>query len=273
MKRKEFLRIATPAFLLLANGKIVKATNLLFSDEEKKKVKLRFAVASDGHYGEKDTMYEDYFATVVKRINEEHRRTPFSFCVINGDIIHDNKAHFPAAKKALDSLTMKYYVSQGNHDRVTAGEWQEIWSIPVNHDFTIGKNSFLIGTTSNETGTYLCPDLAWFSKKLEEYKGQQNIFIFIHINPGKLTKHGVDCPEFFDMLGKYKNVRAVFNGHDHDEEGIKTRNNIPFVFDAHFGGSWGTAYRGFRIVEVLNNNSVLTYIMDPIQRINPATIA
>jgi len=273
MKRKEFLRIATPAFLLLANGKIVKATNLFLSDNEKKKVKLRFAVASDGHYGQKDTLYEDYFATVVKRINEEHGNKPFSFCVINGDIVHDEKAYYPAAKKALDNLAMKYYVSQGNHDMVTAGEWQEIWNLPVNHDFSIDKNSFLIGTTSNETGTYLCPDLTWFSQKLEEYREQQNIFIFIHINPGKLTKHGVDCPEFFDVLGKYKNVRVVFNGHDHDEEGIKTRNNIPFVFDAHFGGNWGTTYRGFRIVEVLNDNSVLTYIMDPIQRINPATLA
>jgi hypothetical protein len=27
----------------------------------------------------------------------------------------------------------------------------------------------------------------------------------------------------------------VFNGHDHDEDGIKTKNNIPFIFDAHFG--------------------------------------
>lgn len=272
MKRKEFLRIATPAFLLLTNGRIVKAQNFLFSEEEKKKVKLRFAVASDGHYGEKNTDYENYFATAVSRINDEHGKKAFSFCVINGDIVHDDKLLYPAAKKALDNLSMKYYVSQGNHDHVTPDEWQSIWGMPVNHDFVVEKNSFLVGTTSNVRGEYLCPDIHWFSQKLEEHKNQQNIFIFIHINPGKLSTHAVDCPEFFDLLAKYKNVRAVFNGHDHDEGGIKTRNNVPFLYDAHFGGSWGTAYRGFRVVELLKDNSVLTYIMNPIEKINSATI-
>lgn len=273
MKRKEFLRLSTSAFLLLANGKIVKANNFFENEEEKRKVKVRFAVASDGHYGEPKTDYENFFATVVKRINETHTDSPISFCVINGDIIHDNKTFYPDAKKALDNLHMKYYVSQGNHDHVTADEWQSIWNMPVNYDFTDSKNSFLIGTTSNEKGEYLCPDVKWFTEKLEAHKDQQNIFIFIHINPGKQTANAVDCPEFFDLLGKYKNVRAVFNGHDHDEEGIKMKNNVPFIFDAHFGGSWGTAYRGFRIVELLKDNSVRTYIMNPLEKINEASFA
>ncbi|MES1217923.1 MAG: metallophosphoesterase [Bacteroidota bacterium] len=272
MKRKEFLRLSTSAFILLANGKVLNAQQFFLSEEEKKKIKLRFVVASDGHYGQPDTAYENFFATVVSRINDEHRKNPFSFCVINGDIIHNDKAHYPAAKKALDNLQMKYYVSQGNHDHVTAYEWQTVWNLPVNHDFRLDKNSFLIGTTSNEKGEYLCPDIEWFSKKLEEHKQQQNIFIFIHINPGKQTANAVDCPEFFDLLGKYKNVRAIFNGHDHDEEGIKVKNNIPFIFDAHFGGNWGTAYRGFRVVELLKDNSIHTYILNPVNKINEANV-
>lgn len=273
MKRKEFLHIAVPAFLLLANGKIVKANNFLLSGEESKKVKLRFAVASDGHYGQKDTSYEDFFAAITEHINTSHAANPFKFCVINGDIIHDDKKFFPAAKKALDKLTMKYYVSQGNHDHVTAEEWEAVWNMPVNYDFSIDKDSFLIGTTSNEKGTYLCPDITWFTKKLKEHQNQKNIFIFIHINPGRLTTNAVDCPGLFELFAKYKNIRAVFNGHDHDEEGIKLRNNIPFVFDAHFGGNWGTAYRGFRVVEVLKDNSVRTYIMNPLEKINEASLA
>ncbi|MCW3120390.1 MAG: metallophosphoesterase [Chitinophagaceae bacterium] len=272
MKRKEFIRLAAPAFLLLANGKIVKAQNFLLTEGERKKVKLRFVVASDGHYGEPNTDYENYFATAVSRINEEHGKNAFSFCVINGDVIHNDKSFYPAAKKALDNLHMKYYVSQGNHDHVTAEEWQAIWSMPVNYDFTHDKDAFLIGTTSNEKGEYLCPDIKWFSQKLEEYKSQQNVFIFIHINPGKQTGNAVDCPELFELFAKYKNVRAVFNGHDHDQDGIKMKNNIPFVFDAHFGGSWGTSYRGFRVVEILKDNSVLTYVMNPIEKINETAI-
>ena len=272
MQRKEFLRLSVPAFLLLANGRIVKANDYWLSEDHRRKVKLRFVVASDGHYGQPDTDYENFYTTLVSRINGEHKKNPFSFCVVNGDIIHDDKSHYPAAKRALDGLAPKYYVSQGNHDHVTPAEWETIWNMPVNLDFTIKKNSFLIATTSNETGTYLCPDVKWFDQKLEEHKQQENIFIFIHINPGKLSKNAVDCPELFEVFAKHKNIRAVFNGHDHDEEGIKRRDDIPFVFDAHFGGNWGTNYRGFRIVELMKDNSIITYIMNPVEKINEARI-
>src|SRR5882672_4119206 len=197
MKRKVFLQIGIPAFLLLANGRIIKANDFLLSEERKRKVKIRFVVASDGHYGQPGTDYENFFTTIVSRINEEHAKNKFSFCVINGDIIHDDKSHFSAAKKSLDALAMKYYVSQGNHDHVTAEEWQAIWNMPVNLDYKINDDSFLIATTSDEKGTYLCPDLKWMESKLEVHNGQKNIFIFLHINSGKLTTNAVDCPELF----------------------------------------------------------------------------
>ncbi len=271
MKRRDFLRISLPAFIILANGDIVKAGDKLLGWHNQK-TKLRFVVGSDGHYGLVNTPYEEYFSTFVQEVNKQHKEKAFDFCVVNGDVIHDDVSFFPAAKKALDNLAMKYYVSQGNHDHISAEGWQEIWDMPVNYDFSIGKNSFLIGTTSNEQGTYLCPDVKWISQKLEQYKRQDNIFIFLHINPAKQTKHAVDCPELFTVMAKYKNIRAVFNGHDHDEDGIKKRENIPFVFDAHFGGNWGTAYRGFRVVELLEDNSILTYILNPFDKINEATL-
>lgn len=273
MDRRKFLHITSPILVLLASGEIVRAGEQWFQDNGRKKVRLRFVVASDGHYGQPNTDYANYFATLVNRINEEHKADPFAFCMINGDIIHDDKKHFPAAKQALDQLAVRYYVSQGNHDHATAQEWEAIWKMPVNLDFRIKKNSVLIGTTSNEKGTYLCPDVNWFEQKLEEHKAQENVFIFLHINPGKLTKHAVNCPELFSLFKKYKNIRAVFNGHDHDEEGIKLKDNIPFIFDAHFGGNWGTDYRGFRVVELMNDGSLITYIMNPLTRINQEKLA
>ncbi len=267
MKRKEFLRLAAPAFLLLANGDILRANTATDWEELRKKRRLRFVVASDGHYGQKGTDYEAFFQTLVTRSNEEHGRDSFDFCMINGDIIHDDRTHFPAAKRALDGLRPKYYVSQGNHDHVNAADWQSIWQMPVNLDFRMRRNSFLIATTSNEQGTYLCPDTAWFEERLQAHSRQDNVFIFLHINPGKLTKYGVDCKELLELFAKHKNIRAVFNGHDHDEEGIKMHNGIPYVFDAHFGGDWGTPYRGFRVVELMADHSVLTYIMDPVNQL------
>lgn len=270
MLRRNFLKQGSAAILILSSGKILKLSDSY--EQWNKKPVLRFAVASDGHYGQKDTAYEKFFSTLTDNINNQHKENPFAFCVVNGDIIHDDKMHFPAAKNALDKLNVKYYVSQGNHDHYTAGEWLQLWNMPVNIDFKIKRNSVLIGTSSNEQGTYLPPDIKWFAEKLEEHKKQQNIFVFVHINPVKQTKHAVDSPEFLELLSKYKNVRAVFNGHDHDMDDIKMKNSIPFIFDAHFGGNWGTAYRGFRIVELRKDNSLLTYILNPTDKLNEQTL-
>jgi len=272
MNRKDFFKLTVPATLLMTNGKIARATDRLSSRLPVNEPVLRFVVASDGHYGLQGTPYKAYFSAFTAEVNRLHAKKPFACCIINGDIIHDDKQYFPGAKKALDELTPTYYVSQGNHDHATADEWKSIWNMPVNHDFSIGAHSFLIGTTSNEKGTYLCPDMRWLSGVMEKHKNQKNIFIFLHINPGKLTRHGVDCPELFTLLNKYRNVRAVFNGHDHDEDSIKVREAIPFVFDAHFGGNWGTEYLGFRVVELFEDNTISTYIHNPFKIINQAIL-
>ena len=48
--------------------------------------------------------------------------------------------------------------------------------------------------------------------------------------------------------------------------------SVPYMFDSHIGGSWGTAYKGFRVVELTKDNSILTYIMNPIEKINQASL-
>ena len=47
-----------------------------------------------------------------------------------------------------------------------------------------------------------------------------------------------------------------------------------YFFDSHIAGNWGTAYRGYRIVEVLNNGEILTYQMNPssMQKVNDKAI-
>ena len=150
--------------------------------------------------------------------------------------------------------------------------WERIWGVPLNYDYVLGNNAFLFGTTSNAEGKYLPPDVQWFKQKLDEHKNKKNVFIFIHITPVKWTDNAVDSPEFQELMRQHKNVRAIFNGHDHDQEGIKTQDGVPYLFDAHFGGNWGTAYRGFRVVELQSKNTLLTYIMNPVTKINEVTV-
>jgi len=264
MKRKDFLKITAPALLLLTNGQWIKAE----SSYSKKKRLLRFAVASDGHYGQEGTDYENHFTRFVNAVNEAHQKDPFAFCMINGDIIHDDVRLFPAAKAALDQLIPKYYVTQGNHDHASPELWENIWKMPLNYDFEVAGTGFIAATTSNEKGEYTCPDLEWIDRRLEYYRQHERVFIFTHINPAKLTDNGIHCPELLRLLSGYKNVKAVFNGHDHYQDDIKRAQNIPFIFDGHFGSNWGTDYRGFRVVEVMKDNVVITYIMDPFKKIN-----
>ena len=272
MNRKHFLKGAAPVFLLLANGKLLQAQSRLLDTIGDRKRRVRFAIASDIHYGQEKTDYDRFLRTAINKINTAHSGNAFDFCMLNGDIVHNDPVHYPAAKALITQLKMKWYVTPGNHDMVTATQWQQIWDSPVNYDFVVNGTIFLAATTSNEKGEYICPDLAWMQQKLEQYKASKNVFIIIHINPAKLTKFGIDCPDFIHLLKRYKNVRAVFNGHDHDEDDIKTREGIPFIFDAHIGGDWGTDYRGFRVVELLEDNSVLTDVMNPDVKINSAAL-
>lgn len=267
MNRRHFIKNTTPLLLLLTNGRqMIRTVSDLAA--ERHNVKFRFAVASDGHFGEPKTTWENDYTSIISHINQQHEQSRLHTCIINGDIIHNDPAMMPLAKQHLDQLKMPYYVTQGNHDRVNETVWRQTWNMPFNHAFEVHKQVFLLATTSNEKGDFLCPDLDWMRAQLEKYKKAPNVFIAIHITPVKWTTYGTDCPEFIDLLKDYKNVRCVFNGHDHDQDDMKEREGIPFLFDSHIGGSWGTSYKGFRMVEVLSDNTVATYILNPVVKQN-----
>jgi 3',5'-cyclic AMP phosphodiesterase CpdA len=268
--RRTFLKSfsITTAWLLGGGIEEVTASEAL---SMKGKVVFRFAVASDGHYGQENTTFDDFFAQLTKHINLFHHHSHLQACVINGDIIHDEKEFLTAAKKKLDLLKVPYYVTKGNHDMVSKDYWEEVWKVGVNYEAVFHKNTFLMLNTSNTVGAYLSPDLEWLQRKLEKHKHQKNIFLFLHIPQYKWTQNAIDTPAFFELIKKYSNVKAVFHGHEHDQDGVKIMNNVPYLFDSHFGGNWGTSYRGFRVVELLDDNSMLTYIMNPVNKINEST--
>ncbi|HKZ38699.1 MAG TPA: metallophosphoesterase [Chryseolinea sp.] len=270
LSRRDFIKNISSASLVLLGGSVIKLTpaDAAFL---RKNSSLRFVVASDGHYGQVGTQSESFYESLVKHVSDFHQKGALDFCVINGDIIHDGKEFLVPAKTRLDKLPVKYYVTKGNHDMVTDEYWNEVWGMPTNHDVQINKTTLLLANTSNEKGEYLSPDLGWMKTKLEEHKKQQNVFIFLHIPQAKWTKNAIETPALFQLLNEYKNVRGVFHGHEHDQDGVKMVNNVPYMFDSHFGGNWGTTYRGFRVVELVNDKSFLTYIMNPTEKINQAS--
>jgi Icc protein len=269
ISRRKFLKgfTLTSAYLLAGGYQSLSAAEVL---DNQKKVVLRFAVGSDSHYGQHDTAFDQYITEFISHINNFHQELPLDACVINGDLIHDKPELMLQLKPHLEKLAVPFCVTQGNHDRVPATHWQQTWNVPLNYERTFGKQIFLMMTTSNEKGEYLSPDLKWLEKKLKQHS-KKNIFLFLHIGQQKWTPNSIDNPAYADLIQKYPNVRAVFHGHDHDQDGEKMLGNIPHLYDSHIGGSWGTTYKGYRIVELLNDNSVVTYMMNPVERVNEAT--
>ncbi len=265
--RRKFLKgfTLTSAYLL-AGGFQSLSANDIFS--RKGKVILRFAIGSDSHYGQPNTEYTKFLSEFVLNINNFHKRFRLDACVVNGDIIHDQKEFLSEAKQNLDKLAAPYYVTQGNHDQVIPELWQETWNVPLNYEAIIKSNVFLMMTTSNEKGEYLSPDLAWLKQKLDEHN-QKNIFLFLHIGQQKWTAGSIDNPAYAELIKNYPNVKGVFHGHDHDQDGVKMLGTIPHLYDSHIGGAWGTNYKGYRIVELLKDNTIRTYIMNPVKKINP----
>lgn len=269
LSRRDFIARISSASLVLLGGGVVKLNAHDLSNLSKK-ANLRFVIASDGHYGEQNTNSDEFYQALVENVTKFHQNNKVDFCVINGDIIHDRPEFLEPAKQKLDMLPVKYYVTKGNHDRVNETRWNEVWGMPFNHEVRMKKNTFLLANTSNEQGKYLSPDIAWLTEKLNANNGQDNVFIFMHIPQAKWTANAIETPALIELLKKYKNVRGVFHGHEHDQDNVIMWEGVPCMFDSHFGGSWGTSYRGFRVVELVGKNSYVTYIMNPTERINQA---
>ena len=257
MKRRLFLRTSLAGFSLPWLAPV-------FARPTQGNIIFRFAVASDGHYGQPDTAYEKDFANLTKWLKTEKSKKGLDLVFLNGDLFHDDPVVLPGVKALFDQLPTPYYVIRGNHDRVSEDTWQQTWGYKPNHDFAVGDHAFILADTSNERGDYLCADAKWLQQSLEKYTDKKWIFVFMHIPPNKKwTEHGVECAPVMELLEKTPNVTAIFHGHDHDIDDRKMSGNKPYFFDGHFGGSWGTAYKGYRIVEVYHDGSWQSYQYNP----------
>ncbi|MBV9987052.1 MAG: metallophosphoesterase [Chitinophagaceae bacterium] len=264
--RRSFLKNISAVTAILLTGDIRTLSAAEWTGL-RKKLKLRFAVASDAHYGQPNTAFDEMIEKLTGQVNAFHDRHPLDFTVINGDLIHNEKPLMALVKQKTDALQMPYYVTRGNHDMVTEQEWASVWQTPLNQDIVLKDTALILADTSNEKGVYLAPDLVWLAKKLEEHRARKTL-LFLHIPQAKWTANGIDTPAFFELVNRYPNIKAVFHGHEHDQDGVKMNAGIPYFFDSHIGGNWGTDYRGFRVVELMADGTLVTYMMNPSQKLN-----
>ncbi len=266
LSRRRFIRQVSLATLAVMGGSLQRLTGQEVADLQDQ-VLWRFAVASDIHYGQPNTSYREMTQTILKQLNRFHNEFPLSFCVFNGDLIHDDSSFLSQLKNEFMQLGMDWYVTRGNHDLVDGKMWIDTFGYPLNHTVQQQQATLILADTSNQKGEYLSPNLEWLKQQLDRSSKSKHVFLFLHIPQAPWTKNSVDTPAFFDLVRKYPNIRAVFHGHELDQDGIRTEAAIPYIIDAHVGGNWGTPYRGFRVVEILKNNNLVSYMMNPTEKI------
>lgn len=246
------------------------------------KIKLRFAVASDLHYGQRNTPFEKMADELVGWINKEKAGKGLDGLFLNGDLVNDTAPGLVSLRdKHLANLKVPYYCIKGNHDYVdeTSGSpsesWEKVWGYPSNHTVKIGDFVFVMADTSvpAKSNVYLAADREWLKGQFEAHKEAPSIFVMIHIQQRKhkvdgWPQHGVHDKEqipkaeaVMELLESTPNVRAVFHGHNHNETGVYVSGDRRYFFDSHAGGSWG-AKRGYRIVEIYDDNKAVTYQMN-----------
>jgi len=275
LSRKEFLGLSARSAIFIGLGNSIQS--ILpghFRFTRKEELTLRFAIASDGHYGQPETAYSALHNRMRDWLVREKDQKGLAFTVINGDLFHDDPAFLPEVKGIWDGLQMPYYVSHGNHDKIDEAGWQKTWSIPWHYSFAMEDAAFLILNTSDKEGKYICPDLDWTKNELSKYESKKQLFIFMHITPFTWTSGGIACPELVELFDKQDNLKAVFHGHDHDQDAVMEHKRKSYFFDSHIAGNWGTPYHGYRVIEVLKTGEVLTYQMNPSdqKQINEAII-
>jgi predicted MPP superfamily phosphohydrolase len=219
---------------------------------------LKFITASDGHFGQPNTDFNATHQQLMAAINQEEN---VDFVVFNGDLIHDEPKWMPEVKKFYDTLKYPYYVTKGNHDRISNSAWLSIWGKPEDFAFIEkDQTGVILLNCSNEAGEYLCANVEFAKSKLEEYKNLPRVFIFVHISQKDWTRNGISCEDLMNLIAGYPNVKATFHGHDHDLDGIMFNQKKPYLWAGHFGGNWGNPFPTYRVCEVNEDGKITTYL-------------
>ena len=260
--RRKFIKGGLASLAMVSLLPNVSALATRTSSIPNKKSLLRFAIASDGHYGQPGTEYQRNHENFVRWMNEAHAQNPLDFVIVNGDLVHDKPELLPELKKNyLDRLHVPYFTLPGNHDHADATIWKSVFGYEDNYAFEKNGIGFVLANTSNTKGAYLCPNSTFLKSELDRFTTLKTVFVVLHIPPHFWVPESpfVECKDTIELLHSYSNVKAVFHGHDHSLDSVFYINKLPHFFDSHIGGNWGTTYKGYRIVEVDNEQKITTY--------------
>ena len=159
-----------------------------------RKIKLRFAIASDLHYGQSNTPYDEFAKNMVSWINTEKKEKGLDLFFINGDITHDKAELLTQLRdKHLKNLEVPYYCIKGNHDYVDekpdspSQSWKKVWGYDANNTVEHKGFAFVMANTTvaAKSNVYLAADKEWLASEFKKFEKAPAIFSFIHIQQRK----------------------------------------------------------------------------------------
>src|SRR5471030_159386 len=94
--RRGFIELTLKCVLVIGVGNIIQSfAASTFKMPAKKDVLLRFALVSDGHYGQPDTDYDMHHGRMIEWVNKEKSERGVDFTIFNGDTIHNGPEFLP----------------------------------------------------------------------------------------------------------------------------------------------------------------------------------
>ena len=215
VSRRKFLQLSLNSAVIIGSGNVLQSfTADILTLSPADRIQIRFAIASDGHYGQDGTQYELQHDQMIGWINTEKKDRGIDFTVINGDLFHNDVSFLPVVKNKWDHLKMPYHVSHGNHDQTGEADWKSTWNVPWHFSFEFKDAAFLVLNSADDKGNYICPDVEWTKIQLQQHAAKKHLFVFMHITPFNWTKNGLPCPAIVELFNRQENLRAVFHGHD-----------------------------------------------------------
>jgi len=108
ISRRKFLKLGLNGAFIITAGNALVPLGKDFIDLSSNKILCRFAIASDGHYGQPNTQYEKLHDRMIEWINAEKNDRGLDFTIINGDLFHNDVSFLAPVKEVWDKLAMPY---------------------------------------------------------------------------------------------------------------------------------------------------------------------
>lgn len=218
---------------------------------------FKFALMSDLHITA-DSVAENDVRHVIEQIN----RTPgIDFVIVSGDLSETgDRSSLEKAKRILDGLKPKYYVTSGNHET----KWSESGATDFGRIFGSDRFQFehrgilFLGFNTGPVirmaeGHVAPQDISWLKDRLQKAGKEKPVIIITHY---PLLKGDVDnWYEVTDLIRPY-NIKAILSGHYHANR-LAQYDGIPAIINRstlrdreHLGG--------YSLYEV-TSDSILVY--------------